>query len=315
MRLSVVIPTIGRPHLRRTLDRLDRQEGLDADFEAIVVQDPGADVPVAAEIVEGRGFEAQLLRAELRGASAARNTGWRAARAPLVLFVDDDILPGPNCLAAHLAAHRARPQSWAGVLGRVRWAPELRVTPFMRWLERGIQFDFDTIQGEEAGWWRLFTANCSIKRTMLEAVRGFDEEWLPYLYEDLDLGKRMCEEHGFRLFYEPRAVGDHLHATTLEEWHGHVALVASSEWRFVQKHPELEPWFLKLFRAAADEPRARGLLARLAPLVPPGAPWIGPRVWASVDRRYRQALAPSFLEAWERAARGEDAAQPSGAPK
>jgi hypothetical protein len=69
----------------------------------------------------------------------------------------------------------------------------------------------------------------------------------------------------------------------------------------VAKHPDFEPYFLKLFTAAAESPPARGLLARLAPLVPPGAPVLGPRVWASVDRAYRQALAPAFLDAWERA--------------
>jgi hypothetical protein len=36
--------------------------------------------------------------------------------------------------------------------------------------------------------------------------------------------------------------------------------------------------------------------------VPPGAPLVGPRVWASVDARFKQALAPDFLRAWEEGA-------------
>ena len=43
----------------------------------------------------------------------------------------------------HLSWHARYPQREVGVLGLVRWADELRVTPFMRWLERGVHFDFE----------------------------------------------------------------------------------------------------------------------------------------------------------------------------
>lgn len=299
-RISVVIPTVGRDVLRRALRHLEAQEGLAAgDMEVVVVEDPGgAAEGSAAMAATGSGLEVRTVRAGRPGASAARNDGFRVAAAPLVLFIGDDILASPRLVAEHLAAHGRHPAAEVGVLGRVDWASELRPTVFMRWLERGVQFDFDTIRGEEAGWWRLYTANCSVKRSMLEAVGGFDEETFPFLYEDLDLGKRMSDERGFRLLYEPRAHGEHLHPVTPAEWARRAAAIAPMEHRFVRRHEGFEPYFLNLFRAAAEAPPARGVLARLAPIVGPRVPWIGPRVWASVDRRYTQQLAPAFLHAW-----------------
>jgi hypothetical protein len=136
---------------------------------------------------------------------------------------------------------------------------------------------------------------------MLAAVDGFDES-LPFLYEDLDLGKRMSD-HGFRLMYNPAAVAEHLHPTTVDDWRRRMKMVARAERAFVARHPGFEPYFHNMFSAAAAAPRAKGIAARLAPLVPRSVPRLGPRVWASVDRRYRQALAPAFLEAWEADAR------------
>ena len=76
------------------------------------------------------------------------------------------------------------------MLGHVRWAREVRVTPFMHWLEHGVQFDYPAIDGIEAGWGRFYGANVSAKRELVERVGGFDEVRLPYGYEDLDFGYR-----------------------------------------------------------------------------------------------------------------------------
>ena len=109
-------------------------------------------------------------------------------------------------------------------------------------------------------------------------------------------------EHGFSLLYNADAWAEHLHPTTLDDWRRRMAMVARAEHRFVARHPELEPYFHRMFSEAAEAPRARGLAARLAPLVPQDTPRLGRRVWESVDRKYRQALAPDFLRAWDEAA-------------
>ena len=298
--MSVVIPTLGtRPSLVRVLDELERQA--DVDFETVIVGHE-AEVPIdrVREVAGSRSFPLRVLDRDGSGASSARNVGWRAARAPIVLFLDDDVVPSKALLAEHASWHSRQPTDDIGVLGRVRWAPELRVTPFMRWLEHGVQFDYENIRGAEAGWGRFYTANISLKTAILERVGGFDEERLPFMYEDLDLGYRLGRL-GFRLLYNRNAVGDHLHATDLDEWRQRVRAIAPAEQRFVALHPDIEPYFHRMFRTAAARPAARGRGTRLIGLVPRWVPWLGPRVWRSADLFFRQALAPHFLEAWDAA--------------
>jgi glycosyltransferase involved in cell wall biosynthesis len=276
--LTVVIPTLGRsPALPRVLDRL-------AGAEVVVVADAAAPADVAAD-----------LRAAVPGASAARNAGWRAASSPLVLFLGDDILAGPGLVDAHLARHRAEPDDDVAVVGHVAWARELRPTPFMRWLDGGIQFDFAGIRGEDAGWARFYTANASVKRAALERAGGFDEDAFPFLYEDLDLARRA----GLRVRYAPGAAAEHLHPATLEGWRARMAQIAVAERRFVERHGGA-PHFHGLLGAAAAIPPGRGWGARLARVVPRRTPVVGDLVWGRADVWWRQQLAAPFMAAWDR---------------
>jgi GT2 family glycosyltransferase len=303
MEISIVTPTLGRPaQLARVRDHLERQTVPPDLFEWVVVADAKEEQPEDLDaVLEGSPFAAKRLQAERPGASAARNAGWRAAAAPVVLFLDDDVFPEPALVEEHLSWHRHHPEDEVGVLGRLRWADELRVTPFMRWVENGIHFDFKAIEGTEAGWGRFYTANASVKRALIEAVGGFDDERLPFLYEDLDLALRM-HERGFRLLYNSAAVAEHLHPMDLDYWKKRVARIAVSERTFVELHPEVPPYYRDMFAAAKASPPARGRAARLVGIVPREFPWLGRRVWKSAEVQWLKALADPFLDAWDAAA-------------
>jgi GT2 family glycosyltransferase len=297
--LSVVIPTHGRAELLARVIRYLERERDAPEFELIVVTDARAEkVDAVRAAVQGSRLDARLLAAARPGASAARNVGWRAARAPIVLFIGDDTLPEGHLLAGHMEWHERHPEEAVAVLGRVRWADEIEVTPFMRWLDAGIQFDFANIEGTDVGWGRFYTANSSIKRSLIERVDGFDEERLPFLYEDLDLAYRL-QPFGFRLLYNREASVEHVHPVTVEEWKGRAAAVAAAEREFVRLHPDVPPYFYNLFSEAARMPPARGRGVKLARWVPRGAPVIGKRVWHLADVAWRQALAEPFLAEWE----------------
>jgi GT2 family glycosyltransferase len=299
--LEIVIPTLGRPaQLAQALTRLEGQRRAQGRFGVIVVTDPAAGEAAAADRAIGaRPYPVARVVRDRPGASAARNAGWRSSTAPLVLFLNDDVLATPTLIAAHLAAHAREPEVEAGVLGHVRWARWPPPTAFMRWLEQGLQFDYGPLTpGAQAPWWHFYTANASVKRELLERVGGFDDDGFPFLYEDLDLAARMAK-HGFRLRYVPAALAVHVHRQALADWRVRVSAIAPAERRFCARHPAASPYFHDLFLAAAEHPPAHGRGARLAPFVPRRTPWLGPRVWASFDMRNRQALAGPFLEAWD----------------
>jgi GT2 family glycosyltransferase len=171
----------------------------------------------------------------------------------------------------------------------------------MKWLERGLQFDYPSIEGTEASWAHLYGANCSVKVELLATLGGYDEERLPYGYEDIDLGYRASRQ-GLRVLYNSRAVVQHLrHDMTLEFWKKRIRRAAAAERRFIGQHPELSPHLYRMFNEALSFPPARGRGARLARFVPRRLPVLGNRVWGAADLYWWQQLAPDFLDAWEAA--------------
>jgi GT2 family glycosyltransferase len=296
MQLSVVMPTYNRPDaLPRALDALSRQTlGVDR-FELLLVEDPESE---SRPVVGTRPFGVRVLQRTQPGASSARNVGWRAAKAPLVLFMGDDIIAAPDLLAQHVAWHDRHPEETTGVLGHVRWARELKRDAFMTWLDRGIQFDYATIDGTEAGPGHFYTANVSLKRSMLERVGGFDEDRFPFLYEDIDLGLRLAE-HGFRLLYNEHATAEHLHQPRIEDWRVRMAGTAQAERRWIERHPDQRPYFHDRFADALRRPPVRGRKGRLLMrVIPRSTPIVGEVIWANGDLYFRQQLGRPFMDAW-----------------
>lgn len=178
--MSVVVATRDRSaSLGRLLASL-RAQTLEPDaFEVIVIDDGSRDETrqlLGDERNRGGLALTVLSRGAGGGPSAARNEGWRAARAPLIAFVDDDCVAAPGWLAAALAAAGSAPG--AIVQGRTLPDPAERVGPFSRslWVER---------QGPY-----YQACNIAYPRELLERVDGFDADAFPYVGEDTDLAWR-----------------------------------------------------------------------------------------------------------------------------
>src|ERR1700722_2374074 len=106
IKLSVIIPTFNRRHvLERTLPALLAQDLPAEDYEILIVMDGSNDGTV--ELLRGwkPKFAFRALEAPHRGPGAARNVGIRAATGELVLFLDDDLIAGPDLLRQHCASH------------------------------------------------------------------------------------------------------------------------------------------------------------------------------------------------------------------
>ena len=109
-RLSVVIPTYRRAAaLRRALRATLGQTGLaPGSFEIVIVDncpDRSAE-SVVKPMTEAWPERIRYLVEPAAGISHARNTGVQAARAELIVFLDDDNEPTPTCLASLLRTQR-----------------------------------------------------------------------------------------------------------------------------------------------------------------------------------------------------------------
>lgn len=197
--VSVVVATHDRPQrLLRLLDALRAQSLGTERFEVIIIDDGSAAETRAAlaEQLAGGRLEVRVERNHRAlGPGAARNRGWRLARAPLVAFTDDDCAPCANWLAAGVAA--ARP-------GTITQGPTL---PDPTELAADGVFS-RTVRVESLGP-RYETCNIFYPRDLLERVGGFDERFgLAPGGEDCDLAWRAFEL-GARAEFAPEAVVFH----------------------------------------------------------------------------------------------------------
>jgi glycosyltransferase involved in cell wall biosynthesis len=210
--LTVIIPTYNRKDiLRRTLAGYLEQSGTHLIGELLVVDDGSIDESqsIVAEFKRRATFEVRYLRQPNRGPAAARNLGLANASTPLVLYADDDIIPGAELVAQHVEWHRQFAHRTVAVLGYVTWSSEVHITPFMKWYGEGSLFSYDQLQhGCEYDFRYLYTCNISLKREFLQSVGGFDERFKMAAFEDTELGYRLSQA-GLRLLYNSQAIGYH----------------------------------------------------------------------------------------------------------
>lgn len=95
--ISVIIPTIGRPSLRRAVASALEQELPGAEFEVIVVNDSGH--PLGGTTDALRDPRVVMVTTNRRRQSVARNVGAAIARGQYLLFLDDDDWLAPKGLA------------------------------------------------------------------------------------------------------------------------------------------------------------------------------------------------------------------------
>jgi glycosyltransferase involved in cell wall biosynthesis len=185
LRTSVVVPTRGRDELlERCLCALLAQDVAPSEYEILVADDGANDT--TRHLVERRARQAReigprvryLAVKEAHGPAAARNVGWRAARAPIIAFTDDDCIPSPGWLRAGLEA--LRDESVAGASGRLVMPLPAHPT------------DYELNAARLAGG-QFITANCFYRRAALELVGGFDERFTAAWREDSDLQLELLE--------------------------------------------------------------------------------------------------------------------------
>ena len=243
-RVSVVVPTYGRPEsLRRLLMQLDVQSLAPDDYEVIVVDD-GSDPP-AADGLAGLTvrYPLRLERQANAGAATARDRGARLAEGTILVFIDDDMQVGPGFLEGHLLAHESGPPRV--VLGRMRPAPGISKMPlFERFHARQLaSFERGALRGSPISPLRLSTGNVSVRRVDLLAAGGFDRTLLRS--EDRELGIRLAERGlPFTLIDDADAVhaSDH---EALDVWLDRAFRYGRYDLLIAQKHPsfvEADPW-------------------------------------------------------------------------
>ena len=197
--VSVVIPTYNRAGLiRETIESVRRQTY--ARWELIVVDDGSTDdtETVLGRVTEGRIRYVSQANA---GQGAARNRGVAAAAGELLAFLDSDDQWHPGKLESQVALFARRPDT-----GLVYADAFIRGDDGMkgRHFERVRPHDGNVVQALLRSNF-VVTSTVAVRRRLVEAVGGFDEDPALRNVEDYDLWLRLAPTTCFASLCEPLA--------------------------------------------------------------------------------------------------------------
>ncbi|MEO8136624.1 MAG: glycosyltransferase [Betaproteobacteria bacterium] len=285
--VSVVIPTRRRPVLLAGgIAALAVQDIQPYRYEIIVCDGgPDADtervVLALAEKYRPAGHLILYIPVTAsQGPAGARNRGWRAAASPVIAFTDDDTMPGCGWLHAGLRAIERGP---AAVAGRIH-------VPLPR---RPTIYELDAARLARA---EFATANCFVRRSVLERIGGFDQRYTAGWREDSDLQFSIIRAGGIIARADDAVV---IHPVAPAHWWSGIAQQKKSQFEALlfKKHKRLyksrignsPPWAYYgafVFLAAG----AAGLLEHSTPVATTGfAGWTILTLWFAAQRLRRTA--------------------------
>lgn len=210
--VSVVIPTYGREGvLLETLQHLfDQEPGAD---EILVVDQTLRHEPETEKALRDWSERGRIRWIVLPEPSipAAMNAGLRAATRPIVLFLDDDLVPAAGLIGAHARSYG--PEAPGAVVGQVLQPGQVPLPgPLPPRVSRGLEEDLDfpfrsTDRVEVAN---VMAGNLSVRRSAALSVGGFDERFLGQAFRFETEFARRLRRAGLTILFEPSASIRHL---------------------------------------------------------------------------------------------------------
>lgn len=254
-RIGIVVPTHNRLDLLRELVASLHDGGMPPGAALHVVNDGSRDGTAAWLDATGTPH----LDRVGGGPAAARNAGWRGLDVEVVCFTDDDCVVTPGWAATLAAPILAGEADVVQGVTRPRPDHAEHDGPWSR-----------TLRVERAnGWYQ--TCNIAYRRSLLEAVDGFDESFPTPAGEDTDLALRAIAAGGRFAFHGDAVVHHAIHPNTLRDhlrqvprW-GDAVLVA-------KRHPEVRA---NLLHGVFQRPSHRTVvvLGAVAAASVAAAPW------------------------------------------
>lgn len=152
------------------------------------------------------------LRLSQPSIPVAMNHALLHATRPLVLFLDDDIVPGERMVAAHAAAHGAC--EVAVVVGQIiqPWQEPAVLAPPRSRDRMRADFDFPFHSTCRADLQNAMAGHMSVVKEHALSVGGFDENFRGTAYRfETEFARRICRAGG-KIIFEPGASIRHLRA-------------------------------------------------------------------------------------------------------
>jgi len=206
MKVSVIIPTYNRSNkLINLLNALEKQTF--KDFETVIVDDDSTDS--TQYVLKSSQFSLASLKTihqQNKGHAVARNRGTEEASGDLLIFLDSDVRPFPDCVERHVYHHTTKRGSM--LAGRAVMDNTLfqdsDICQYRYYLERKIwsfpsQNGLATVTPDN---YFFSTQNLSLSNQLFNDLGKFDETLKDSV--DFDLCVRAMIEN-IRIYYDHRA--------------------------------------------------------------------------------------------------------------
>lgn len=236
MKLSIVIPTLGRSTLKPVIESIFMSKKFaQYQVEILVVFDGPRHDRFYVDDSRVKIFSTVTKKY----ASGARNLGLDKADGDIIAFIGDDTLLDPYWLSYTMAWHQQYPEKNDALLGRIYWQPPFDQDPFHCWLESHAQFDYHRLdQGLTPSWKHFYTANVSLKKAAIGAER-FSSEFVGWGFEDAEFAYRL-QQQGLKIFYEPSIKVYHNDKQTLGRMIDQTKSARENAFVFERLHPEVK---------------------------------------------------------------------------
>lgn len=205
--LSVIVPAYNSAGALP--DVLEAIRNASPEAETIVVDDASTDDTAAV----ARSFGARVVSlSHNSGPAAARNRGAEAASAPILVFVDADVIIAPDALA-RVRQVLASGTDIAAVIGSYDDAPAAN-TLISRYRNLLHHHMHQIAASQTQNFWSGLGA---VRREAFEAVGGFDAgRYAKPSVEDIDLGYRLSAA-GYTIRLDRHILGTHLKRWSLTD--------------------------------------------------------------------------------------------------
>ena len=216
-KVSIIIPSLNRPkNLINTLKCVLRQNY--KNYETIVIDQSDKIESELRKFIKKNNI--RFFHILEKNVANARNEGLKRAKGEIVLFLDDDVIFGPDLIVKHLQNYND--PKIGGIMGnltnlqrgrfQIRKEPSqhvIRRIGYIRW------FDSRPIGNWSGGFKTeiqyMAGSNVSYRKKALEEVNGFDASFGKgfAFMEDCELAIRI-RKIGYKLIFEPKAKMEHL---------------------------------------------------------------------------------------------------------
>jgi peptidoglycan/xylan/chitin deacetylase (PgdA/CDA1 family)/glycosyltransferase involved in cell wall biosynthesis len=198
--LSVIVTTFNRRELLRTCLASFEQQTAAGRFDVVAVVDGSTDGTEEMLARLEPSYPLAVVAQPQAGQSAARNAGAARAKAPILLFVDDDEVASRSLVEAHLAAHAK--QEGVAAFGVIHREVPADADRLARLRADDARAHNEELATRPLTFLEAYGGNSSVLHSTFDAVGGYGEDFPRET--DFEFGYRL-HEAGVPFVFVPEA--------------------------------------------------------------------------------------------------------------